>query len=161
MKEIWKTITGYEDYQVSNLGRVKSLKRGKEKILKNLDRGNGYFYIELNRKKYSVHRLVAEAFLENPENLPQINHKDENKQNNCVSNLEWCSSQYNMTYNNKHIQIGRKLAKKVGCFKDGKLIKIYEAAIDTERDGFHFSNICRCCRGERNHHHGFQWAYIN
>lgn len=162
MEEIWKHITGYEDYMISNLGRVKSLKNGKEKILKNLDRGNGYLYVELKkRKKYLVHRLVAQAFLENPENLPQINHKDENPQNNTVENLEWCSSQYNMTYNNKHIKIGRKLAKKIGCFKYGKLIKIYDAIQDVKIDNFLPSKVCLCCKEKRNHHHGFQWAYLN
>lgn len=108
--EIWKDISGYEGiYRVSNLGRVKSLERFdsnnhlvKEKI-KKLDKlKNGYLRIELwkNGKvvRFLVHRLVAQTFIPNPEKFPQVNHKDENKQNNCVNNLEWCSASYNTKY---------------------------------------------------------------
>lgn len=105
MIEIWKDILGYEGlYQVSNLGRVKSLnyhKTRKEHILKPTN-CHGYLRVNLsknkNRKSYLVHRLVGEAFISNFDNLPEINHKDENKHNNCVENLEWCDRQYNNTY---------------------------------------------------------------
>ena len=102
-KEYWKSVVGYEGlYMVSNWGRVKSIKFGKERILKPVTNSSGYLLVGLYKnnieKKYSVHRLVAEAFIPNPYNLPQVNHKDENKQNNVVSNLEWCTHEYNNTY---------------------------------------------------------------
>lgn len=115
MKEIWKDITGYEGiYQVSNLGRVKSLERVvvigygakrlfKEKILKNnVNNKNGYVYVGLHKdgktKQSRVHRLVALEFLKNEDNLPHINHKNEIKTDNSVDNLEWCTSKYNNNY---------------------------------------------------------------
>lgn len=156
MKEIWKHINGYEDYMVSNLGRVKSLKRGKEKILVPGELRKGYLGLNLckngSQKSFKIHRLVAEAFLDNPDNLPQVNHIDQNKQNNRVDNLEWCDNTYNIRYS---------WAQKIGCFRNGKLIKVYNAMQDAMKDGFFKSAICKCCQGKRNHHHGYQWAYIN
>jgi hypothetical protein len=114
MEEIWKDIKGYEGYyQVSNLGRVKSVARViqrkskpytvKEKILKARPDKDGYKYLVLcvncKTKTTSIHRLVAQAFIPNPDNLPCINHKDENPANNNVENLEWCTYSYNNTYN--------------------------------------------------------------
>lgn len=120
MKEIWKDIEGYEGYyQVSNLGRVKSMERlitytnskgvtshfpVEEKIIvQRTDRG-GYRRVSLKkdkgRKLCLVHRLVAQAFIENQDNLPLVNHKDENRGNNNASNLEWCTSKYNLNYGN-------------------------------------------------------------
>ena len=102
MKEIWKDIKDYEGhYQVSNLSRVKSIKFGKEIILKQNIKG-GYYSVVLSKngivKNYLVHRLVAEAFIDNTDNLPCVNHKDEDKLNNNVDNLEYCSVLYNNTY---------------------------------------------------------------
>ena len=106
-KEIWRDVVGYEGlYKVSNFGRIKSLPRNGtvkyERLLRQKVGNNGYCTVALskhNKTKYkSVHRLVAEAFLDNPKDLPLINHKDENKLNNCVDNLEWCDAHYNMTY---------------------------------------------------------------
>ena len=123
--EVWKDIVGYEGlYQVSNLGKVKSLKRkvyaGRnrmrwqyERILSNnKTNGNGYIVVSLNKESKSknkyVHRLVAEAFLENPNNYKYINHKDQNTFNNNVNNLEFCTAQYNSTYRDAHIKRGLK-----------------------------------------------------
>ena len=110
--EVWRDIKGYEGlYQVSNLGNVKSLNygnRGKEQIMKPTLLSTGYFQAILTKnkihKKYSVHRLVADAFLSNPDNLPCINHKDENPSNNVVENLEWCTYSYNVRYGNRAIK---------------------------------------------------------
>lgn len=117
MEEIWKPIKGYEGYyEVSNLGRVRRLDRYdygcgyarfyKGGILKSLCGSNGYLHVMLcrdgTRLTKSVHRLVATTFIPNPENLPQVNHKDEDKSNNTVTNLEWCSSKYNMNYGTKN-----------------------------------------------------------
>lgn len=118
--EIWKDIEGYEGlYVVSNKGRIKCLEhkcpgryKGKSRTVKEhmmvqvLNKENGYYYVTLSNadrgKTFSVHRLVANAFLENPENLPYVNHKDETRTNNNVENLEWCTVLYNNTYNNVH-----------------------------------------------------------
>ena len=101
-----KILNGWENmYQISNLGRVKSLnynRTGKEQIIKSHKRKDGYVQVCLCRNKkittYKLHRLVAETFLENPNNLPCVNHKDENKENNQISNLEWCDKVYNINY---------------------------------------------------------------
>lgn len=113
--EIWKDVVGYEGlYQVSNLGRIKSVERiivgkngvtipVKSKIKKPFDNGRGYLSVMLYKgnKGYPmyVHRIVCEAFIPNPNNLPCVNHKDENKQNNNINNLEWCTYSYNNSYN--------------------------------------------------------------
>ena len=102
MEEIWKDIKTFEGkYQVSNYGRVKNIQTNH--ILSQALRLNGYYQVTLWRKKYdgmtiTVHRLVAETFVPNPNNLPQVNHIDHNTLNNCVSNLEWCSAKYNCNH---------------------------------------------------------------
>lgn len=104
--EQWRPIEGYEGlYEVSNLGRVKSLgndKNRKEKILRPVMTKKGYLQLFLSKegkaKRFFVHRLVAQAFIPNPEGLPQINHKDENPSNNRVENIEWCDCKYNINY---------------------------------------------------------------
>ena len=100
--EIWKTIAGFNDYQVSNLGRIKSFKKGKEKILKTGLNTNKYHWLKLFKKSESkcklVHSLVAEHFLENKFNLPFINHIDGVKTNNKLSNLEWCTQKQNVNH---------------------------------------------------------------
>ena len=109
MEEIWKDVKGYEGYyQVSNLGRVKGLLAIKQykcgRILKTYSnyKGKGYLKVKLYKntvkKMFYVHRLVADAFLPNPYNYPDINHKDENPHNNSVNNIEWCNESYNMSY---------------------------------------------------------------
>ena len=112
-KEIWKDIQGYEGkYQVSNLGRVKSLnyhRSGKERILKYLINTRGYLTTMLYKngigKNVRINRLVAQAFIENPENLPEVNHIDEDKTNNRVGNLEWCSHEYNTNFGTRNERI--------------------------------------------------------
>lgn len=124
MTEEWKDISGYEGvYQVSSLGRVKSCERKvrvshrgysgfrlcKEKIMNPIINNRGYYYFKLrNNQQYKTvlaHRLVAETFIQNPNNLPCVNHKDENPQNNCVNNLEWCTYEYNDNYGNRNQKI--------------------------------------------------------
>lgn len=114
MKEIWKPISGYENpYKISNLGNVISLRNNR--FLKHHMIKKGYLFVQLSKdgksRNYLVHRLVAGAFIDNPNNLPEINHKDENPSNNVVFNLEWCTHKYNMNYNNlgKRIKIQKEL----------------------------------------------------
>ncbi len=108
--EIWKDIVGYENkYQVSNLGNIKSLETWtgdkyikREKLLKNILYGNSYYYVSLSKngkvKRFKVNRLVAQAFIPNPKNKPQVNHIDGNKLNNKADNLEWCTQSENMKH---------------------------------------------------------------
>lgn len=128
MKEIWKDIEDYEGlYQVSNIGRVKSVsklvktrwnnfRKTKDLILETTKNHKGYKLVMLSKnnkiKSKQVHRLVAIAFISNPNNLPQVNHKDGNKQNNCVSNLEWCSAKENMKHAYKIGLISKQAIKK-------------------------------------------------
>jgi hypothetical protein len=127
IKEVWKDIPDYPNYQVSNYGRIKSLERTiiykdgskhlyKEKILKPSNDKDGYLLIGLHKDNkcqvFRVHRLVALAFIPNPENLPIINHKNEIKTDNRVENLEFCSARYNVTYNDAHIKRGENLKGK-------------------------------------------------
>ena len=112
IEKIWKLIIGYENlYKINNYGEVLSLRSNK--ILKPNNNGIGYFIIQLckngKRKNYLIHRLVAEHFLDNPNNLPEVNHKDEDKSNNFVNNLEWCKHKYNMNY--KQLQKRQQISK--------------------------------------------------
>ena len=174
MSEVWKDIDGYEGlYEVSNLGRVKSLKFGKERILKTDMSPKGYLRVQLwkNNKgiRYLVHRLVAQAFLDNPDNLPCINHRDENPSNNNVDNIEWCTHKYNINYGtciqrrvNKTRGVNNiKNSKTVYQYSlDGELVKEWQSAAEIERQlGFASSSINVCCLGKKKTSHGYIWSY--
>ena len=170
MEEIWKDIAGFEGlYQVSNMGNVKSLERTvcdnrgyyrtvPERIRKPRNTGKGYLAVNLYKdgkaKNYKIHRLVAQAFLPNPYNLPEVNHIDEDKYNNCVENLEWCTSQYNIEYSKAKAIIG--IDKVTGLIVEFPSTK--EASRQT---GINHGNICACCNGKRNSAGGFYWIYAN
>lgn len=166
MEEIWKDIKGYEGlYQVSNLGRVRSFPRQgtrkEETILRLTKTKKGYLSLHLCKNKegrsFRVHRLVAEAFIPNPTNLPQINHKDENKLNNCVDNLEWCDSRYNNIYNGRMKKIARKIGRKVKCLETDVIYdSISEAARAT---GITYSNIAAVCQGKYKQAKGYHFRY--
>ena len=163
--EIWKDIKGYEgDYQVSSYGRVKSYKNGKEKILKPRLTTRKYLQVHFCKNKivknFQVHRLVALAFLPNPQNFPHINHKDENKMNNNLENLEWCDAKYNNNYGNHGKRISESLGKKIDQYTlDGKFVKEWESTMECERNGYDHSNVAACCRGKRKTYKGFIWSY--
>ena len=160
--EEWRDIKGYEGlYQVSNLGRVKSLARKtnnqygkKERLMtQKLDK-DGYKRVGLNKNGkqiyYGVHRLVAQAFISNPNNYPQINHKDEDKSNNKVDNLEWCDGKYNQNYGTINERRTQKLKKKVICITTGeKFDSIIEAS--EKYNIKNKSDISRVCKGDRNY----------
>lgn len=167
--EQWKDIIYEKDYQISNLGRIKSFKWGKERILKQSQCMNGYYYVCLSKngivKNYFVHRLVAEAFIPNPNNLPCVNHKDEDKSNNIVSNLEWCDVKYNTNYGTRNKRIGKsntngKLSKPVLQYTlDGQFVKEWSSTMECKRNGYNHSHIIECCRKNRKTHKGFIWKY--
>ena len=177
--EIWKDIEGYEGlYQVSNLGRVKSLDRyveyigtnqthkkmkmkqfKKGKILKPVVHKNGYFFVTTIKHK-SIHRLVAETFLLNPDNLPQVNHIDGNKQNNCVNNLEYCTQSENMqhAYKNKLV---KHFSKKVNQYDlDGNFIKKWNSIREAQYK-LKLYHISDCCYGKRSKCGGYIWRFVN
>ena len=171
MEEIWKDIKGFEGlYQVSNMGRVKSLRRNI--ILKSRITRNGYERVNLSAnnipKLYSVHRLVANAFISNPDNLPQVNHKDENRTNNHVDNLEWCTQEYNQNYGTINIRKSQKQLNDKNKSKvvlqytlDGTFIKEWKSTMDVQRNlGFAHTHISECCRGKQaNYAYGYIWKY--
>lgn len=113
-----------------------------------------------SQKKFKVHRLVAEAFIDNPNNLAIVNHKDENKQNNIVDNLEWCDSKYNTNYGSAIQKKIQKLNKEVFQYTlDNKLVRKYTSRKETSNYGFNPSCVGGCCRGERKMHKGYKWSY--
>lgn len=182
--EIWRDIKGYENYQVSSLGRVKSIRRTvkskngyrtvKERILK--PRKNRYGYLQLSlckenkRKTMLVHRIVCDAFIDNPLNLPQINHRNEDKTDNRVENLEYCDASYNNNFGTRNERAGIAISKaKKGVFntKHSKAVKcletgkIYPSLSEVHRQfGFSAGHICNCCNGKRNTCCGFHWQYV-
>ena len=165
MVEIWKDIRDYENlYQGSNLGRVKSIKFGKERILKTFKNKDGYLQVGLwknnKRKIFLVHRLVAQAFLDNPNNLPEVNHKDENKLNNVVSNLEWCDRTYNVNYGTAIERMIKTVSKPVLQFTlDGKFVREWESTRECERNGYNHGAVVSCCKGKQKTHKDFIWRY--
>ena len=176
--EKWRDIRGYEGlYQVSNFGRVASLGRKISRrltstlILKQYLLPNGYLFIRLSKNsKYTnklVHRLVAEAFIPNPNNLPQVNHKDEDKTNNVWSNLEWVSASRNSNYGTRNTRISNVLAncestsKRIAQYtKNLELVRIFPSAKEIQRElGYCNGNIIRVCKGHRPFAYGFIWKY--
>lgn len=175
-------------YEVSNKGRVKKLERAtvgtnggkyhsKEKILKDNSNGTGYFQVWLRdnkgkRKDLYVHRLVAEAFIPNPEGKPQVNHKDEVKSNNCVDNLEWMTAKENMNYGTRNERIskrtkgtnkrgsGRKSKPVAQYTEDGELVEIWTSTKEAAHQlGFGWSSIGNSARTHKTFR-GFVWKYI-
>ena len=131
----------------------------KEKILKPRNNGDGYFSVILKGKKEYIHRLVAEAFIPNPDNLPEVNHKDENKFNNYVNNLEWCVHKYNCNYGVRNIKLGKTIIK-YDLFMNK--IKEYKTINDASRE----CNICNTsissvCKRKRKTAGGYIWRYKN
>lgn len=176
MEEIWKDIAGYEGrYQISNLGRVKSLERRcrakhytrrvPEKIYSPAVDAYGYFIVSLHldgkKKTRTIHRLVAETFIPNPENLKEVNHKDENKQNNAVWNLEWCSTQYNSAYGTRVDRIKKTQSTPIiQCDMNGNEIREWFGMGEVSRQtGFDQGLISRVCNGKGKSAYGYKWKF--
>lgn len=179
--EIWKDVKGYEGrYKVSNYGRILSVERKdrtgykrNEKILIPDVGAKGYKRVRLsiNMKNIqeSVHVLVAQAFVENPNNYPLVNHKDENPANNFYKNLEWCSYQYNLNYGSHNEKVGRTKGREVLQYDMcGNLVGEYYSVGDASKQtGINYSGILRCCGGRRKRidgtskldYMGFIWKY--
>lgn len=184
MEEIFVDIKGYEGlYQISNLGRVKSLERQvigkynsirtlKEFIMKPNIIKKGYLRIHLCKngkmKHFLIHQLVASHFIPNPNNFKCVNHKDECKTNNCVENLEWCDIEYNNNYGTRNERLSvsftnnpNKSKQIIQLDKEYNIINEYPSINEAERNGFSHSKIIDCCRGKRKTHKGFIWKYKN
>lgn len=191
-KEVWKKVVGFENYEVSNLGNVRSITRityhprartgvstKKGRLLRPFPNHKGYLMVKLyqdgNQKSVSIHRLVATAFINNPLSFPQVNHKDENKQNNCVANLEWCTNDYNVHYGTAIKRKGEsirnseahKMYSKTRCKEvvqtdmNERIIKVWESVVSVETEGFCAEGVIDCCKGRRQSYKGFKWQYHN
>ena len=175
--EEWKTVIVngevYNNYMVSNLGRIKSLSYNRTKQEKTLKQSQqkGYLYVKLAKngemKSEIVHRLIAKTFISNPKNKPQVNHKDGNKLNNSVSNLEWCTNGENQkhAFNNglKRRKFGKENPNATNVMQydlQGNFIKEWGSISEADRElKISFKNISACCKGKRKTAGGFKWNY--
>lgn len=196
--EEWRDVIGYEGlYMVSSFGRVISLKRSQiitifnkakkeitflPKLLK-FNKIKGYnkckfynsvmVYKDKKAKRIPVHRLVASAFIENPNSYTQIDHIDTNRLNNRIENLRWCDSKTNSTnpISLKNMSIAAKQTylkgrkpiniRKVVQLKNGHFFAVYDSIKDASMQGFRASNISNCCQGREKSHYGYQWMYLS
>lgn len=156
--ETWKEIPGLPGYyQVSDKGRVATLKHG-FRVYRPEKTKTGYYQVCIERKRYKIHRLVAMAFIPNPNGLPQINHKNEIKTDNRAENLEWCTAKYNINFGSCIERRSAKLGKPVYCIETGKT---FDSCADAGRKmNLDFSHIAKCCRGELSAHKGFHFEFI-
>ena len=174
--EVWLPIKDYENYMVSNLGRIKSLEKivkrkrngdfkTKDKILKIQTNRYGYSYVTLYKNKkpkiFSIHQLVSINFIPNPNNYKYVNHKDENKSNNCVDNLEWCDVKYNNCYGSRRSRVKQKTAKKINQYDlEGNFVKTWDSLSDAIKF-YKNIHIVDVCRGRRKKCMGYIWRYEN
>ena len=184
MVEKWVNIENHPSYFISNFGRVFSKKSNK--VMKNrVVSKNGYQQITLDNSQLLVHRLVAQAFIPNPDNLPCVNHKDENPGNNDFRNLEWCTYKYNSNYGTNPSRHSKKMIDRYNNDPDWKsdcikrladiqkkkrkrvvqldkfnnYLKTYESSYATEKDGHLSVHVCDCANGKRKTHHGYKWIW--
>ena len=156
-----KDIKGYEGlYAVTSCGKVWSYRN--ECFLKPKIRPNGYLTVNLWKdggfKTKRIHRLVAEAYIPNPDNLPQVNHRDENKTNNCLQNLEWCDAKYNNNYGTRNERVSNSNKKPIPQFTlDGELIREWPSALDVGKEVR--TTIWHCLRGEQKSAYGYMWKF--
>ena len=165
--EEWRDVPGYEGlYQVSNLGRVRGMRRGLLNIL-SPSSYNGYYRVNLSKGgKYitiHIHRLVAMAFLPNPNNYPQVNHKDGDRKNNNLNNLEWCTASYNQLHAFRTLNRVRPRCRVISQMDgNGEIIKIYSSISEASRDlGVSVQAIRSALCGRTTHSGGYKWEYFN
>lgn len=193
MDEVWKPVVGYEGlYEVSNLGNIRGVDRVRHIVQANRQydifikgkpiipqaRRHGYLSVWLyghggrskrTGKQFSVHRLVAEAFVPNPNGYLEVNHKDESKTNNRAENLEWCDHVQNSNYGTRPKRIGDmhrngKRSKPIAQYtRDGNLLRVFPSLHEAERNGYSASNICRCAQSHHaySHAYGYLWRYVS
>ena len=181
--EIWKPISGYEGfYEVSNLGRIRSLERIvecsdgrkrkiKDRTLKGSSYSGGYSGVTLHKdgcaKFVNIHRIVAEAFVPNPLEKEEVNHKDENPSNNHASNLEWVTHKENINYSTRTERARKAIVEAQGravrqLSRDGELVAEYESLSEAcNATGTHVSNITKCAKGIYKTAGGYIWKYKN
>lgn len=174
--EKWKPIKGYEGlYEVSDQGKVRGLERtvikkngvpftARECTLRPHKTKKGYLLADLwkdnKEKRFYIHRLVAEAFIPNPKALKEVNHKDEDKENNSVENLEWASRLENVRYGTGIERGGISRSRKVYQYsKEGNFIKEWTSTRACEKEGHDHTSVSDCCRGKIKTHHGYKWSY--
>lgn len=159
--ETFVKIKGFENYEVSNLGKVRNIKSGR--ILKPFLHKNGYLTHQLSehnkRKTLLLHRIIATAFIDNPDEKPCVNHIDENKLNNDLSNLEWCTERENIIHGTRTKRAAEKCSKKVVKLDlNDNVLNEFESMHQAEREtGTSVGDICRCCNGKRKSAGGFKW----
>lgn len=170
MEEIWAEVYGFDHlYEISNLGRLRTKFAGKRgytkeyRIIEPLNNGKGYlrFNLRLNGKQKTayVHRLVAEAFISNPNGYKEINHKDENKANNCSDNLEWCNHLYNQNYGTLGERVGTIRKKKIRCIESGI---IYDSLTEASKAMSVCSTAINNCLKKRSKTCcGYTWEYVD
>ena len=179
IKEEWRPIEGYPCYQVSNLGRVKSFRNPKKpKILRGKTNNSGYMIVSLTKgdkwgsgekaTTHRIHKLVADAFIPNPENKCHIDHIDTNTMNNAVSNLRWCTPKENSNNPITHARIvksNRLLAEKrkqivLVYDEDLNIQSAFTSTADAGKLGFNQGNISSCCMGVLKRYKGLIWSYV-
>lgn len=166
-KEIkyWAAKDGYLVNRDGTIYKMNWYGTGKMKKVNQSERTDGYLCFGFNGKNVLTHRFVAELFIPNPNNLPQVNHKNEIKTDNRVENLEWCDGNYNSNYGTRNERVGKNQPTKKPVYQytlDGKFVAKYSSAGEVERQlGYDSKHISACCRGEQKTSYGYFWTYKN